>query len=562
MLSFLHIRNLATVSELEMEFAPGLNAITGETGTGKSLIMGALQALLGERTEKSIIRQGENRCEIAAELQIPNKPHDLRSELEQIIERVGAESCKDGKLLLRRVITPANTRAYINDSTTTLDGLKAIGNLLIDIHGPHDHQSLLNPGCQLELLDSFAELDNLRNDCQRTFMELQACQEKITELQKNSPDEAEREIFTHQLREIEAAQLDTEEEQRLHSQYQIASNARKLVENAEHCRCLLNENEDSAVEKLRPGVTLLDEISEIKQETGSELLNRIESIIEQIEELARDLAGFTDQIELNSESFVQIEERLELIQKLRRKYGGSINAVLDRAEQLRQHLESTENQEEKLKKLETEQKQLIETHAEQCEELSRRRKAAAEQLAVEIEAKLQNLGFNHCQFEIKLEPVRPGIKGADRAVFSFAPNPGEGIMPLRKIASSGEAARVMLGIKTVFSAVDRVPILIFDEVDANIGGLTANQVAAELNKIAADRQIFCITHLPQIAAAANSHYKVTKEINQQRTLTGMETLDSGLREKEIVRMMGGDEKSKPAIEHARNMIGNYINLKN
>ncbi len=554
MLAYLHIRNLATVSQLEMEFCPGLNAITGETGAGKSVIMGALQALLGERAEKSLIRRGETRCEIAGEFALSQVDPTLAEHLQRVIEEAGAPPCQEARLWLRRVITPTSSRAYINDSPVTMEGLRAVGNFLVDIHGPHDHQSLLGSTCQLELVDAFAGLHDQRRQCEETFRELRQCRRQTEELCRNTVDLAEQEILAHQMREITDANLDTDEEKRLHEQYRTAANARTLIKNASDCRQMLSEGDGALVEQLRPCVGWLGEIARLAPESGGALEHKIEGIVEQIEELNHELRSFADTVELDAESLHQLEQRLEQIQSIRRKYGGTIEAVLARAEQLKERLDNSEMREERLRQLAAREKELQAQHQDCCRRLTRRRREAAGELAEQAQRKLQVLGFAEARFQIDIGEAEPGPRGADRAEFIFAPNPGEGILPLRKIVSSGEMARVMLGLKAVFSEVDQIPVLVFDEVDANIGGRTANQVAEELDRIGDRHQIFCITHLPQIAAAAKVHYRVDKKIAGGRTVTELHLLDTEQRLHEIVRMMGGDNNSEVARKHALTMI--------
>ncbi len=537
-----------------MDFGSGLNAVTGETGTGKSVIMGALQALLGGRADKSMIRHGEKRCEITAEISLAEAVPELTENLTGILEQAGVCPCEDQQLLLRRVITPSSSRSYINNSAVNLDVLQAAGNLLIDIHGPHDHQSLLASGCQLELLDGFAELQEWRQACARAYRQQQDCRQEMKELRELTVDPAEHEILSHQLREIQQAELNPEEEKELHRQYRLAANARNLLDESEKCRQLLSESDDSAIERLRPAVAALETMTESGGEKIAELHAQLENVISQIDDISGELSEFADTVELDGGNLQSLETRLEEIQRLRRKYGGSVEAVLQRAQTLSERLAATEQRDQRLQELQKRLDSLEKEHLQHCEELSRRRRAAAEELAEKVQGKLCNLGFADCRFEINLEECDPGPKGADRVEFNFAPNPGEGILPLRKIVSSGEMARVMLGIKAVFTSVDQIPVLVFDEVDANIGGRTANQVARELARIGGRHQIFCITHLPQIAAAAANHYRVWKNSRDGRTVTDMQELDMDQRVNEIVRMMGGEETSETARRHAYDMI--------
>jgi DNA repair protein RecN (Recombination protein N) len=560
-LESLDIRNLATVAELSVEFAPGLNVLTGETGAGKSVIIGALQALLGDRAEKSLVRRGEASCEITAALRILPEYQQLGGEVAALLEAAGLPPCEDGLLLLRRVITPSGSRAYVNATAVTLQVLRGLGDLLVDIHGPHDHQSLLSPRCQLSLLDAYAALAAPLAACDQAFRKVQDLEARMERLRQEHLSEGESEILRHQLREITDAELSVDEESELLEKHRFASHAQRLLEISGECCRGLTEEDDSICDQLGRYVRLLEEMAELAGTAGANCLEQLETLSGGLRDVSREIAEFADSLEVDSESLARLEERLGLIHRLKRKYGGgSLDAVREYARNLEERLSGVDNREALLAELEQQVREAGGVHRQLSSELSRQRKSAAGQLAAAIAGKLSRLGFEQSCFDIRFTDCEPGPAGQDRIEFCFAPNPGEEVMPLRKIASSGEIARVMLAVKTVLSAADQVPILIFDEVDANVGGRTAGSVASELAAIASRHQVLCITHLPQIAAAAVTHYRVGKHIAAGRTLTTLETLDHDGRVSELKRMMGADEDSTAARQHAEELLAGAKNI--
>ena len=552
-LEALHIRNLATVSELEVSFAGGLNVLSGETGAGKSIILGAIQNLLGARAEKSMIRRGTDSCEVTGFFCFP-EDHAFMQDIEQVLADAGATGCEDGQLIVRRVITEAASRAYINSSPVTLRVLRQLGDLLVDIHGPNDHQSLLRPKCQLDLLDAFGDLLPMREECAAKYRETVDAEQKLAALRNESLSPAEAELLRHQLKEIDAAELQADEEEALTERYNVASHARRIMEIAGQCQRGLSEADGSIVEQLSDYVRLLQEVAEIDPHHGDEFLARLEETSTQLQELSSDLERFGESLELDPQELQEIEERLDLIQRLKRKHGGNVETVLQRAEELRDRLDTVDSREGRIAEAEATLAHARSDHDKICRELSRKRKAVGNNLAKGIADKLKHLGFEQGDFEIAFEESDPGLRGSDRIEFCFAPNPGEDMMPLRKIASSGEIARVMLAAKTVLSAADQVPVLIFDEVDANIGGRVALAVAAELGGLGDSHQVLCISHLAQIAARATRHFEVGKEVVDGRTVTKITALNDDGRVNELSRMMGAAEDSEAARRHALEML--------
>lgn len=554
MLESLHIRNLALVVELDIEFGTGLHAVTGETGAGKSLILGAVNLLLGERAGPGLIRTGETQCEIAAVIRLDEEFADLRAILAERLEANGLPACEENRLLLRRIVTATGSRVFVNGGAATVGNLRDIGALLVDIHGPHEHQSLLRPHCQLDLLDAFAGLGAETAACTAAY---RAWQQAVTELDEErargiDPDQVQ--FLRQQLRDIDQADLRIEEEAELIERHRVASHAQRLLEIADQCRNGLSECEGCLADQFAPFVRLLAEMESLDPEGGAPLAERLAELVGNLQELSVDLASYGEGMDLDPEQLQMLEERLNLIQKLKRRHGGSVEQVLAAADELRAQLEAFDSRAERLAECEQAVQTALRAFRARCGELAKARRQGAAPLAEAIRDKLHRLGFNQARFAVEVTEAEPGPRGADHAEFGFAPNPGEAMQPLRRIASSGEMARVMLAVKTVLSAADHVPILIFDEVDANIGGRVAVSVAEELAAIGQRHQVLSITHLPQIAAAGNHHFQVAKRIEDGRTITTMLPLAGAEREREIMRMLGADSESTTAREHARELL--------
>lgn len=554
MLESLHIRNLAVVEELDVEFAPGLNVVTGETGAGKSLIMGALQLLLGERAGPSFIRSGSSQCELTAVLRLPCEYPELAEAVRCILDTHGAPPCEEGQLLLRRVLTPGGSRAYVNATPVTLSALRDFGDVLIDIHGPHDHQSLFHPRCQLELLDSFAGLQRSVEDCARLYEGVRLLDEQMAELGsgRSSPDDIE--LLRHQLAEIEATEPQPEEDVDLARRHELISHSRRVLEIAGQCQQGLTEADGAVTDQLGHFFHLLREIESLDPERGALLTGQLEECVTALQDLSRELGDYAESIDLDAEELARLEDRLDLIQRLKRKYGPTLADVLATATDVRERLEAAQERDTHLSALVQERHALTGKHAEACRALGAARRTAGDKLAKAVSAKMKRLAFSRSAFVVRIDDAPPGPRGTDRVEFCFAPNPGDDLLPLRKIASSGEMARMMLATKTVLSAADRVPILIFDEVDANIGGRAAVKVADELRAISARHQVLCVTHLPQIAAAAEHHLRVTKRTDGQRAITEMTPLGAPDRLNELARMLGSSANSEAARNHARELL--------
>ena len=556
MLESLHIRNLALVTTLDLDFSAGLNVITGETGAGKSLIIGAIQLLAGGRSTPAVIRKGEKSCEAAAVVNLSSAQPTLRAAIDEKLETAGLPPCEEDRLLLRRVITESGSRAYVNATPVTVGLLRDIGVLLIDIHGPHDNQSLLLGSHQLELLDTYAGNQQLLLECRRRHGEVCEARRQLDDLEHEGLNPEEADLLKHQLKEIKEAELQPGEDVELVKKYKLGENSRRLGELTAGSSQALASGDNSILDQLTDIIRALRELESLDPDNGPQFPEQLVSIYDQIQTLAEQLDDYAQELTLDPAEFQELEERLELVQKLKRKYGPSLEDVFSTQERIKERLQKILGRGELTQELRQKLADATAAMADVCRKLSEARAKAAGPLSEAITAKLRHLGFNKAAFQIRLTEAQAGPTGADGCEFMFAPNIGEDLQPLRSTASSGETARVMLAVKTVLSEADAVPILVFDEIDANVGGRVAGTVADELRAVARHHQVFSITHLPQIAAAAENHYLVEKHIENDRTITGMTALDKEARTRELIRMLGADEDSQAAAQHACELLEN------
>lgn len=548
LLSLLRIRNLALVQDLEWQLGPGFTAITGETGAGKSIIIGALQLLLGERTDKSLIRTGAEACTVEAVFE----GTDLK-ELRQLLDESGVES-NDGELIVKRSFSTAGAnRQFINGSPTTLGVLKNLGDALVDLHGPHDHQSLLSPDRQLALLDGYAHASNNVREFEKSYRELQALRAEHAALSTaESAREQEIDLLRHQIGEISGANVSAQEEEEIATRYRLAANSKRLLELAASISRRLSEAEDSILPQLAETQRLLRDLEKIDPDKGS-LAEAHAACVVELSEISRVMGQYAEQLDLDPAQLAALEDRVNLFETLKRKYGGSIAEVITFGERAAERLLKIEGRDAELERLNNE----IEKARGELERigavLHKARAKAAPKLAESVRANLRDLGFRQSEFEASLtnlEDARPS--GFDAVELLFSPNPGEPLKPLRMIASSGEISRLMLAIKSSLAAHDAIPLLVFDEIDANVGGEIANAVGTKMKKLAADHQVLCITHLPQVAAAAATQFVVTKEVVAGRTHSKLTEVKGKARQEEIARMLGG--KSESALKHAGTLL--------
>lgn len=547
-LNLLRIKNLALVEDLQWNLAPGFTAITGETGAGKSIIIGALQLLLGERADKSLIRTGADVCTVEAVFE-----GDGLARLNPALEEAGVEGCA-GELILKRTLATSGTnRQFINGSPTTLAVLKSLGDELVDLHGPHDHQSLLSPERQLALLDAFAHAEPARAEYQKHYRQLQALTAEHASLSTaEATREQELDLLRHQVNEITSAKLDPTEEEQIESRYQLASNSQRLVELASGVVARLSEADESALSQLAETQRLLRELEKIDP-AASEFATSHAGAVVELSELARSLADYVERLDLDPQQLAALEQRVSLVETLKRKYGGSLADVIAFGDRAAERMAKIEGRDAELERL---NKEVAAVRAElnhAAEALQKLRTKAAPKLSDTVRKNLRDLGFKQSDFDARLTSLtEPRMSGADALELLFSPNPGEPPKPLRAIASSGEISRLMLAIKSSLAAQDAIPLLVFDEIDANVGGEIANAVGAKMRALSAAHQVLCITHLPQVAAAASHHFVVTKEVAGGRTHSELRPVTAKDRRAEIARMLGGQTAS--ALEHAATLL--------
>ncbi|MGA2788411.1 MAG: DNA repair protein RecN [Verrucomicrobiota bacterium] len=580
MLTALRIKNLALVPDLTLELQPGCNVITGETGAGKSIIIGALNLVLGERADRTLIRSGEESCSVEAVFDVGVQASacsrgTLKREVQHFLEENGLEPCEENQLVLKRTFTTGGTnRQFVNGSATTLNVLAAIGEWLVDMHGPHDHQSLLHPAKQLAILDALGGLEKERMAFGGLVERRAALKDEKSALIVDEKTYAQQlDLLRFQVNEISSARLQSGEDEEVEEKYQRASNAAKLVQLSQAALDVLDGNDNSLLTQAGALGRTLQELQRV--DAGADALVHLHGqAASALRELLSELSRYAEKVNVDPAQLQRLEERLDLIHSLKRKYGATLAEVIAFGDAAKRKLEILEQRDGELARLNGELQKLDAGLLRQGRELSTKRRKVIPQLAKAVGKQLDDLGFKQCRFDVAIitDPVggeatslkssenprllasSPTIKqtGFDEIEFQFAPNPGEPAKPLRAIASSGELARVMLALKTVLAAEDEIPVLIFDEVDANIGGETANVVGEKMKQIAARRQVLCITHLPQVAAPADAHYVVTKQIKDGRTISDIRLLDKKSRITELARMLGG--QSDAARKHAEALL--------
>ena len=554
-LTSLRIRNLALVEELEWRLGQGFTAITGETGSGKSIILGALKLILGERADKSLIRTGSDTCTVEAVFDLGG--NEETAELNPWLEEQGVEPCDGGQLIVKRTFALAGTnRQFVNASPTTLAVLKQLGESLIDLHGPHDHQSLLSNEKQLDLLDSFANALAARREYEAVYQKLNGfVAEHHTLATSESALERELDLLRHQAKEIEAASLRPDEEAELLGRYQVASNGRRLVELSTQITNRLSEADDAILPQLAELTRLFRELEKLDPSTADQAQAHTQAL-EELEEVSNTLQRYASKLDLDPAQLAELEERVTLIETLKRKYGATVADVIAFGDNVVERLRKIESRGDELERLSAQITAARKELQTLGEKLSALRKKGAPKLAADVQSQLRDLGFKKSEFQIQLVPAgtpeKPGAHGLEHTEFLFAPNLGEPAKPLKSIASSGEISRVMLAVKSSLAGQDKVALMVFDEIDANVGGEIAHTVGAKMRSLGQRHQVLVITHLPQVAAAAEAQFVVSKETENNRTVSRLTPVTDKARTEEIARMLGG--KSESALAHANELL--------
>ena len=566
MLSELHIENFAIISQLELQFNSRLNIFTGETGAGKSIIIDAVEAILGSRADATLVRTGAEKALVEASFDISDEASQT---VRQILEREALLE-GDGRLTLGREIrNNGRSIARVNGRNVSNHILSELSEYLVDVHGQSEHLSLLHVRQHLGLLDSYAHLEPELAEYQEAYHRLVQLRKQLAELRKAEGEAARQiDILTYQINEIEAAHLLKDEEAELRAERTRLANAEGIASLAQEAVQLLDEGtpESPAVSDLIGQVTsLLNSLSRLdpQQEKQAE---RSQSALEEMTDLAAVLRDYLESVEFNPQRLDQVEDRLNLIQTVKRKYGEDIQGVLHYAEQAKSQLDSITHVAERISELEKAEGELLVKLGKMGEFLSLRRREAAVKLETALETELMDLSMAGAKFKVDFtqRPSDQGIRlsdgqqvafdssGLEHVEFLVAPNPGEGLKPLVKIASGGETSRLMLAIKNVLAQADKVPTLIFDEIDQGIGGRVGSVVGRKLWELAHRHQVLCVTHLPQLAAFGDQHLRVLKQIKDGRTETQVEVLAGEDRLIELAQMMG--EVSEGTRQSARELL--------
>jgi DNA repair protein RecN (Recombination protein N) len=560
----LRVKNLAVIESLTVPFGPGLNVLTGETGAGKSILIDALTLLLGERAQPAeTIRTGAETATIEAVFDTPRK-----SPVATLLQEHGI-ALEDGVLVVRReLVRGARGRVFLNDANATLALLERLGEILVEVHGQHEHQALLRPARHLDLLDVFAGLGILRDRLRQLHDEWKSVSAELEAIRATARDTAARtREYQEAMGEIDAARLRAGEEEELRDERRRLMNAERLAEGANAAYKELYDDQASAVERAGRVATLLREMARIDP-TVEPALQALDTALVQLDETARTLRIYRDGVVFDPPRLEAIERRVDEIGRLKRKYGDGVDAVLAHRARLEADLGGLARAGEDEGRLQERAERLRMELVTRAADLAERREQAVTRLETAVLAELGALDLETAVFRVRLARERAGNgelgvgpagwrlgpRGVDQAEFLFSGNPGEDARPLARIASGGELSRTMLAIKVVLAATDAVPVLVFDEVDVGIGGKTADTVGKKLRQVARARQVLCVTHLPQIAAYADQHFRVEKREEDGRTATTVAALVKGDRVREVARMLGGESVTDTSLRHAHELI--------
>lgn len=549
MLTFLSIRNLALVDQLLWEPQDGFICITGETGAGKSVLISAIGLALGERADKTLIRSGEQTCTVEAVFNLP-----AQSDIHQMLDSHGVPPCEEGTLMIRRSISASVNRQFINDSPCTLSLLREIGAHLVDLHGPNDHRSLVSRERQLSLLDSFGEHQQLLNEYTGAWQIWHDVRKSYNELlQSEAATEREIDLLRHQIDEIAAADFTVEEVATLEERWQRSRNGARLIESAGRMLSILQGDAESSLSaRLHELIRCAHDLGRLDPSADA-WLTPLAGMEVELGEVEHSLEGYIRDVDSDPAELAELEQRINSLESLKRKYGPGIEDILLRYEEALKRLDRIENRSERLDELETTMNSL-KKHVEQTGmRLGKARKKAAPLLAAEIVAHSRELGFLQSSFDVVVAHLEePTPTGYEEIEFLFGPNPGEPSKPLRLIASSGELSRIMLAIKSALADKDSTPLLVFDEIDSNVGGEIARSVGKKMLELGTKHQVISITHFPQVASLASHHYLVEKGLVRDRSISRLREVAGDERIDELVRMLGGG--GDEARAHARTLL--------
>jgi DNA repair protein RecN (Recombination protein N) len=555
MLLELRIKHFAIIDELDLSFSKGFNVLTGETGAGKSIILNAVQLLLGDRASEELIRSSEEEASVEALFDI-SENREVKGRIQQKGQRPSGKE-EEGALLVRRVISRSGRgKAYVNGNFATLGMLSEIGEELLSIYGQHEHQSLQRVDTHIDILDEFGGLMELREGFENLFERFTSLSQELESIRgEKERREKEQELMTFQSKEIEKAGIRIGEEEALKEEKRVLAHAKKLTDFANASEEVLYSTEGSAIEKIHSVLHQGKEMSTIDASL-SPILNNLNGALIQLEEAALALRDYSKRIEISPGRLEEIENRLDEIDRLKRKYGSTEADILRFKEKADETLSTLTLDEERLCRLEGEIGPLREEMVQKAQRLSRERKRVASELKRSVEKELATLGMKKTTFQVRIDDQALSNKGKDRVEFLISPNIGEEVKPLAKIASGGELSRIMLAMKRILAMIGGRQVLVFDEVDAGIGGAVAEVIGRKLRELSRHHQVICVTHLPQIACFADRHHSVRKEVKSGRTITVVNPLEERARVDEIARMLGGVKVTEKTRAHAQEMMEN------
>lgn len=549
MISQITIQNFGLIDKLQLELSNGLNILTGETGAGKSILIDALRYALGERLDSSHVRNPEQACTVEAVFNLDNKEFYTSQIFSEYISK------NDPSLIINRAYLPdGKSKIKINGFSVTLTQLKEIGNHLVDFHGPNDHQMILSSESHIGILDRLCGIESLKKTYSEQYGVYLQLQKKLSEID-NSRQSRDRDVdlLSSQIKELEQVQLDDEKYEELRQKQTMLNNSERLFE-CVNSLIQVFENEKSGVtEALRQTITTMKTLTNIDTNTG-QFAERLTQIQENTRDLLSDLQNYLGNLSFEPDETREINTKCDAYYDIKRKYGPALTdakAFYENIKDKYNFLANLEHNDTELReKIDGLKKDLTHT----AQKITKERKKTAQELEKTIEKELKELGITHVQFECRIEKIELSRDGQDNVVFYISPNAGESLKPLSEIVSSGEAARVMLALKKALIKVDPIPVLIFDEIDAQIGGRLGTITGKKLRELSKNRQVILITHLPQIASFADIHFKVSKKVQNNRTLTVVDLLDTETRKKELAKMMSGEKETSISITHAEEML--------
>jgi DNA repair protein RecN (Recombination protein N) len=554
MLRELHISNLAVITDARVEFAPGLNCFTGATGAGKSLIIGALEVLLGLRSPAEMLRTGSDEGRVSGLFEITGK--ETLKAIEQLTD-TGAIADGGEILLTRKLYSSGRSSVSLNGQPITLAMLKQVSEHLVDVHGQHDHQYLLKPGNQLDVIDQYGNLWDLRSRFREAWFRLQAAKQHLIELTTNGAlRQQQLELYRFQANEIDSAELDPAEYKELQSRAAMLTNLEKLKKDAGSVQSALYEADGAVLERLKMMSAVLAELASLDPQLEAVATAVRESTIN-LEESAFDLSRYLDKLDLDPGELAEVNDRLNTIHRVLNKYGDPIEAAIEHRNEIQRSLDMLEKSSMDSTSLKKQLEPLTKEVRKLGEELSTTRKAVAKKLSPMIEKSLAELGMEKAKFEVTVTTVEESVAtpaGFDLVEFIAQTNPGQAAQPLRRIASGGELSRIMLALKGILAQSDRVSVLVFDEIDANVGGRLGSIIGNKLRSLAEHHQVLCITHLPQIASYADRHFTVRKEVAAGRTESKVRTMQGAERLEELAEMIGGKQITDTTRAQANELL--------